>query len=119
MKYYRYIIYRLHDFFSKKDNTPIADTILVMIIIHFFQIFTILLFLSRWFDTTSLNIKKGDIRFIAFIGLLAAIYYFFVFHNGKWKNWIKGFKKESAEERMRSDGADFFSVICKVRSLIL
>lgn len=98
---YMYLIYRLHDFFAKKDTTPIGDTVLVMSIIHFLQALTIFLYLNLLLGF-KLSYFPKNIFFYAISVIYFLIYYFLVFHNGKWKNWAKEFKKESAEERRRN-----------------
>lgn len=97
---YMYVIYRLHDFFSKKDMTPIVDTVLVMVVVHCFQLITIALYLSIYFNWKWGYFQKSPLTYLVG-GLISLIYYFIVFYNGRWKKWAKKFKKETAEERRR------------------
>ena len=101
IKFYMYVIYRLHDFFGKKDNTPIADTVLVMTVVHFFQLATLYLYLGLFLKIKTAHVPK-DLKFYLIMSSIFVLYYFIVFHNGKWKKWAKQFKKESPEERKRN-----------------
>lgn len=101
IKFYMYVIYRLHEFFSKKDTTPIGDTVLVMFVVHSFQLFTIMLYLSLYFNFTWGYISKSP-AFYSTCALICIGYYFIVFHNGKWKEWAKQFKKETPEDRKKN-----------------
>lgn len=98
IKFYMYVIYRLHDFFSKKDTTPIGDTVLVMVVIHSIQLITIALYLSLYFNFTWGHISKSPLFYLV-CALISIGYYFIIFHNGKWKKWAKYFKKETTEAR--------------------
>jgi hypothetical protein len=101
IRFYMYVIYRLHDFFSKKDTTPVGDTILVLFVVHVFQLVTLAMLVSLWFDVTWEYITESPLFYM--VCTVAAIgYYFIVFHNGSWKNWAKHFKTETAEERRRN-----------------
>jgi hypothetical protein len=93
-----YVVYRLHDFFSNKDTTPIGDTILALIVVHIFQLVTLGMLISLRFEVTLEYIPKSLLFYV--ICTLAAIgYYFVFFHDGSWKKWAKQFEKETAEER--------------------
>jgi hypothetical protein len=96
-----YVVYRLHEFFSKKDTTPIGDTVLVMFVVHSFQFITIGLYLSFYLNFTWGYISKSP-SFYLTCALISIGYYFIVFHNGEWKEWAKKFKKETPEERKRN-----------------
>lgn len=99
--FYKYTIYRVYSFFEKKDTTPIGNTVLVMIIVHGFQLLTIDLYLSMIFNLKREYVEKSLWGFLIFI-LIALVYYFIVFYNGNWRNWIKEFKKESIENRKKN-----------------
>lgn len=101
VRFYMYIIYRLHDFFSKKNTIPIGDTIIVMCLIHFFQILTIGLYINIFINKTLPEIpKRIEVYLVAF--LIYVCYYFLVFYNGKWKKWAEEFKRETQEERKKN-----------------
>lgn len=101
IRFYMYVIYRLHDFFSKKDTTPIGDTVLVMFVVHSFQLITIGLYLSLFFDFSWRYIPNSPL-FYLICALISITYYFVVFHNGKWKESVKKFKKETLGERKKN-----------------
>lgn len=96
-----YVIYRLHDFFSKKDTTPIGDTVIIMSVIHFFQVFTLFLYVNILLDL-KMPFKPKNLIFYLVVFFIYILYYFIVFHNGKWKEWAKQFKKETPDERKRN-----------------
>lgn len=96
-----YVVYRLHDFFSKKDTTPIGDTVIVMSVIHFFQVFTLFLYINILLDLKMPFIPK-TLSFYLVVFFIYILYYFIVFHNGKWKEWAKQFKKETPEDRKKN-----------------
>ena len=101
IKFYMYVIYRLHEFFSKKDSTPIGNTVIVMCLIHFFQILTIGLYINVFYNRKLPELPKNPMMyFIAFLIYIA--YYFIIFHNAKWKEWAKQFKKETSAERKKN-----------------
>ena len=102
LKFYRYVIYRVYSFFKKKDDTPIADVVFAMIVIHSFQIITVALFVCLKFGLKWNYIQKGNPIFYLIILAICLLYYLIVFYNGKWKGWIKEFRKESIEERRRN-----------------
>jgi hypothetical protein len=96
-----YVVYRLYDFFSKKDTTPIGDTVIVMSVIHFLQVFTLFLYINIFFDLRVQFIPK-NLNFYLIVFFIYILYYFFVFHNGKWKEWANQFKEETSQERKRN-----------------
>jgi len=101
IRFYMYVVYRLYDFFSKKDTTPIGDTVIVMSVIHFLQVFTLFLYINIFFDLRVQFIPK-NLNFYLIVFFIYILYYFFVFHNGKWKEWANQFKEETSQERKRN-----------------
>lgn len=100
-RFYMYVIYRLHDFFSRKNTIPIGDTVIAMCLIHFFQILTIGLYINIFVNKTLPEIpKRIETYIVAF--LIYVCYYFLVFYNGKWKKWAREFRKETQEERKKN-----------------
>lgn len=102
MKFYKYVIYRVYSFFLKKDSTPVADTVIVMSVVHLFQIMTIGLYISALLDFKLEYIPKGNPIFYLIIFAIFFLYYIIVFYNGKWKDWNKEFKKEPLEDRRKN-----------------
>ncbi|MDP3930676.1 MAG: hypothetical protein Q8R57_16775 [Bacteroidota bacterium] len=97
-RFYKYILFRVYSFSEKKDSTPIGDTVLIMCVVHAFQVINLGLFFSLIFGLKWVYQEKSLLFFIGCF-LLFATYYFLVFYNGKYKNWFKEFKKESIEQR--------------------
>lgn len=107
IRFYMYVIYRLYDFFSKKDTTPIGDTVIVMSVIHFIQVCTLFLYIDILLDTDILPDLKmlftpKTLSSYLVIFFIYILYYFIVFHNGKWKEWAEQFKKETHEDRKKN-----------------
>ena len=101
MNFYWYIIYRLHQFFSKKDITPISDVVMVMCFIHSIQILTLLLYLNIFINIPPFGFHKGDLRIVLPLFIIFYLYYLAFFKNGKWKLKVSAFKVESIESRIK------------------
>lgn len=56
---YKYETYRVYSFFEKKDNTPIGDTVIVMCLVHSFQILTAGLYLALIFNWSWFYLPKS------------------------------------------------------------
>jgi type III secretory pathway component EscU len=101
MNFYWYIIYRLYQFFSKKDTTPISDTVMILCFVHLIQLYIIYMYINIFTEMPRLGIEKGNLVFTLCLFVLFYIYYLIFFKNGKWKIKIKQFKKETELERKR------------------
>jgi hypothetical protein len=98
LQFYKYIVFRVYSFFEKKDSTPIGDTVIIMCVVHAFQILNLFLFFSLFFEISWVYQEKSPLFFISCF-LVFATYYYVVFYSGKYKNWFKEFKKETKEQR--------------------
>ena len=99
---YKYIIYKIY---SWKNDTPIANTILTLSIIHFFQLLTLLLIIDRlitpFLFTENHNVGKGTL----FIGLVIyfGLFYLVVYNKQRWNAYVEEYKNESEEQRKRGN----------------
>jgi hypothetical protein len=101
IRFYKYVVYRLYDFFGRKDSTPIVDTVLVLFMVHGFQLVTLWVFFGLIFDLTANYFPRSFLFYLSCL-LISVVYYFLVFYNGKYKNWFKEFKKETDEQRKKN-----------------
>ena len=94
-KFYRYLIYRLYHF---KDDTPIANTILTLGVVHFFicsAIFSVLLEYTQIKFCTS----KNEAVILGIVWLIA--HYFLFYNKKKWQSYNEEFKDENPKQRRR------------------
>jgi amino acid transporter len=97
---YRYIIYKIYSWTAnKRGDTPIANTILTLGIIHLFQLAIIMLFIDRvitplnWFY--NINVTYILIGTLAYFVLL----YFLLYNKERWSSYVEEFGNESERER--------------------
>jgi amino acid transporter len=97
---YKYLIYKVYSWTAnKKGDTPIANTILALAIMHFFQLLTILFFIDQVITPLDwvYNIKKGYLFIGAIIYFI--IFYFLVYNKSRWNNYVEEYKTESTKEK--------------------
>lgn len=99
---YRYIIYKIYSWTAnKRGDTPIANTILTLGIIHLFQLAIILLFIDRviiplnWLY--NINIIYILIVALAYFVLL----YFLLYNKNRWNSYVEEFGNETDSERRK------------------
>jgi glucan phosphoethanolaminetransferase (alkaline phosphatase superfamily) len=101
---YKYIIYKVYSWTAnKKNDTPIANTILALGVAHFFQLLTVLLFIDR--IITPLKWVWGINKTYLFI---AAIFYFIsfylvIYNKKRWDTYIKEYSNEPLKDRKRGN----------------
>lgn len=99
---YKYIIYKVYSWTAnKRGDTPIANTILTLAVVHFFQLLTLVYFIDRiiiripWFW----KVPKQVIYFgfPLYMGLL----YLLLYNNKRWAGYVEEFGGESEQQRKR------------------
>ena len=103
---YKHIIYKVYSWTAdKKGDTPIANTILTLAIVHFFQLLVLLLAIDRliypFLFTKNHTIGKGYL----FIGLIVyfGLFYLIVYNKNRWNAYVEEFKDETEKKRKRGN----------------
>jgi uncharacterized membrane protein len=101
------VIYKIYSWTAaKKGDTPIANTILTLAIVHFFQLLTFLLFIDqiviplKWLSPL-LKTQKGYLFLVVSIYFVA--FYFLVYNKQRWDSYVDEFKNESEEQRRKGN----------------
>ena len=101
---YKYLIYKVYSWtVNKKNDTPIANTIFVLGIAHFFQMLTLFLVIDRL--VVPLEWAWNLNKFYLLIGLIFyfILFYFLIYNKNRWKSFVEEFKNESEEQRKRGN----------------
>ena len=99
---YRYIIYKIYSWTAnKRGDTPIANTILTLGVVHFFQIVIILIAIDKLITPLNWihNLNKNHV----FVGALVyfVLLYFLLYNKNRWNSYVEEFGNESESERKR------------------
>ena len=114
---YKYIIYKVYSWtLHKKGDTPIANTIFTLGVVHVFQLFTLLIFIDRIITPLKwlYGIKKPYL-YIGFI-LYFFIFYLIAYNKKKWNSYVEEFQNENERERKKGN---FYVIAFLVGSIIL
>lgn len=101
---YRYLIYKIYSWtVEKKGDTPIANTILTLGVVHFFHLAIVLLFVDQ--IVTPLKWLHDINKTYLFISALIyfVLLYFLIYNKERWNSYIEEFKNESESERKKGN----------------
>jgi RsiW-degrading membrane proteinase PrsW (M82 family) len=101
---YRYIIYKIYSWsVSKSGETPVANTILTLATVHFFQFAILLLFIDQ--VITPIRWIYDINKIYLFIGALVyfVLFYFLVYNKKRWASYIDEFKNENERDRKKGN----------------
>lgn len=117
MTFYNYVIGKLYSWGRRRENdTPIANVVFTMCIVHYFQIFTLYMILRKIFDFRDFILGVNKL----YVGLLLiaffVVYYFLFYHRDKWERYAQ--QVEQADERKRKRGK-FFVLLYLIGSILL
>ena len=101
---YEYIIYKVYSWtLNKKGDTPIANTIITLALVHFFQLATLLIFIDQIIVPLPAiwNLNKGVLG----IGTLAyfVLFYFLVYKKKRWDAYVERYQNEDERQRTRGN----------------
>jgi hypothetical protein len=100
-RFYRYVIYRFHDWRIKKnDDVPGATIVFTMVSIHFLQLCLLMMVLNKIFPSLSL-FKLDKITILVFYLVLSLFYYLFIYRPYKMEDLKEEFKNQTIQERKR------------------
>lgn len=99
---YRYIIYKIYSWtVNKRSDTPIANTILTLGVIHLFQLAIIMLFIDRvitplnWlYNINITHILTGTLIYFVLL-------YFLLYNKKRWISYVEEFGSETDSERKK------------------
>jgi formate hydrogenlyase subunit 3/multisubunit Na+/H+ antiporter MnhD subunit len=117
MSFYNYVIGRLYSWGARRENdTPIANVVFTMCIVHYFQFFTVYMILRKVFNFRDFILEVNKL----YVGLLLiaffVLYYFLFFNREKWERYAKQVEQESERKRKRGK---FFVLLYLIGSIVL
>lgn len=117
MTFYNYVIGRLYSWGARRENdTPIANVVFTMCIVHYFQIFTLYMILRKIFDFRDFILGVNKL----YVGLLLiaffVVYYFLFYRREKWERYAQQVEQE--DERKRKRGK-FLVLLYLIGSILL
>jgi hypothetical protein len=101
MNPYKYIIYNLYSHvLRKKSNTPVLDVVLILSLVHFFQLMSIGIILEKIFIKIDLfHFSKSQVAIFAI--LFGFINYFVLYKKARWNAYLEEFKDLSPSEHKK------------------
>jgi amino acid transporter len=114
---YSYIIYKIYSWTAnKKGDTPIANTILTLGVVHILQLGIILLFIDQ--VITPLKWLYDINKTFLFIGAIIyfILFYFLLYNKERWNLYVEKYGKESESQRKRGN---FLVIAFLVGSILL
>lgn len=101
---YKYIIYKVYSWsINKKGDTPIANTVITLGIVHFFQLLTLILFIDR--IIVPINGIFDINKMVVGVGLLLyfVLLYFVLYNKQRWNSYLEELNHETDRERKRGN----------------
>ena len=100
-KFYRYIIYKLYSWGLKRTNdTPVANVIITLSIVHLMQLMTLYSILARFVTFIKWN-HVNPILLYFMIFTYIGLNYLILYNKKKWKSYIKEFEKENDKQKKK------------------
>jgi len=102
MKPYRYLIYKLFSWgLKRKGDTPVANVILTLTVVHAMQLLTLSSISRSVWDYPNYleSINKLYVAIIFF--LFAGLHYLLLYNKKRWAGYIEEFKNESSQQRKK------------------
>ena len=94
-RFYRYLIYRLYHF---QNDTPVANVVLTLTIVHYAQFLTLLTFFN-FLTGQHYSVYYGSFK-TKLCGLLSILIHYLLFYNKeKWNAIDEEFNDETPSER--------------------
>ena len=117
MALYKYIIGWLYYWGLKKGNdTPVANVVFTMCMVHYFLAFTVYMVFRRIFDFRDVILGVNRM----YIGLLLiavfVVYYFLFFNRDKWEGYAQQVEQENERKRRRGK---FLVLLYLIGSILL
>lgn len=112
MKAYKYLIYKIYSWTAnKRGDTPIANTILTLGVVHLFHLGIVLLFIDKIIFPLKWMYNLNKIYL--FIGALVyfILLYFLLYNKERWETYVKEFGNESEKEKKRGNVLVFIFLI--------
>lgn len=117
MTFYNYIIGRLYSWGARKENdTPIANVVITMVIVHMFQFLVLYGICFRVFNLPNYLNNLNAWIIIAFFVMSCALYYFLFFNREKWERYAQQVEQESERKRKRGK---FLVLLYLIGSILL
>ncbi len=102
MIFYNYVIGRLYSWSLKKENdTPVANVVFTMCIVHYFQIFTAYMILRKIFNFPDFILEINRLYVGFFIVGFFVLYYFLFFNKDKWESYARQVEQGDGRKRKR------------------
>jgi len=97
---YRYLIYKIYSWTAnKKGDTPIANTILTLGAVHFFQLAIVLLIIDRLITPLNWIYDLNKSYLLAGALFYFVILYFLIYNKNRWNSYIEEFSNETERQR--------------------
>ena len=94
---YSYIIYKIYTWTANKPGeTPVANTVLTLAVVHFFQFLTVFLYLNAFFFHARhlFAYRKGHL-FLAAIAWFILLH-FLIYNKERWAGYVQQYHGEDA-----------------------
>lgn len=117
MNFYNYVIGRLYSWaLRKKNDTPIANVVFTMCIVHYFQFFILYMILQRIFNFPDIILGINKIAIGIFMISFFVAYYFIFFNREKWEAYAQQVEKEDKRKRRKGK---FLVLLYLIGSILL
>lgn len=101
---YKYIIYKIYSWTSgKKGDTPIANTILTLAVVHYLQMLTIFFFINKIVVPLTWLRNVPKTLFIIGMPLYSLLLYLILYNKKRWEGYVEEYSSETEEERKRGN----------------
>lgn len=117
MSFYNYVIGRLYSWGLRKENdTPIANVVFTMCIVHYFQFFTLYMILRKFFNFRDFILEVNKLSVGLLLIAFFAIYYFLFYRREKWERYAQQVEQENEIKRRRGK---FLVLLYLIGSILL
>jgi hypothetical protein len=102
MNIYKYVIYNLYSYaLRKKSDTPVLDVILILFLVHFFQLMSIYMILSKIFPQIYIFDKLSKSQVAIAVIIFGLANYFVLYNKKRWSEYFEKFKDLSPSEHKK------------------
>ena len=99
MNAFYYLNYVIYDWYKKRDSAPLSASFFLPILFLYFNVFSIIYWLSIFFNFTPPFVKSNA---IAFFIALTSVSYFTLYNRSRYKEIFSQFEEKKEDEALRN-----------------
>jgi hypothetical protein len=116
-KFYPYIIYKLFKWGQKGSNaTPVMNVLLALTFVHYVQLFTVYVILTRIFPSLSFFERQNRTYTATGLIIFFIIHYLVFYNKDRWASYVEKYKDETGKQKRKGS---FLVLLYLIGSVVL